>query len=57
MALLDERIQVDHLLVVMEEVKHGLTGDARREGADGGEDCPLRHLVVGLQGLWRYLRP
>lgn len=46
MALDDQRIQVDHLLVVMQEFDDDLAGDARRQRRDGRERRALRHGIV-----------
>lgn len=43
-AIGDQGIQIDHIAVVVEEVDGGLSGDARRKGSDGGEDCSFRHV-------------
>ncbi len=39
----DQRIQVDHLLVVVQEVDDDLARDARGQGRDGCECRALRH--------------
>jgi hypothetical protein len=39
--------------VVVEEVDGGLSGDARRKGSDGREDCSFRH-VGGRDGVCLY---
>lgn len=40
-----QRVQVDHALVVVEEVYHGLPADVRRERRDGGESRAFGHGV------------
>lgn len=45
-ALFDQGVQIDHLLMVMEEIEHDLPRDARGQGCDGGENGSLRHGVM-----------
>lgn len=47
MALDDERVQVDHLDMVVQRLQHGVAGDARRQRRDGGEDGSLGHGAGG----------
>lgn len=44
MALFDQRVEVDHLLVVVEEVDDYLPCDVGRQGGDGGEARALEHI-------------
>lgn len=48
MAIGDQGIQIDHIAMVVEEVDGGLSGDPRRKGSDGGEDCSFRHFGPAL---------
>jgi len=43
MSFLDQRIQVYHLLVIMQEIDDNLSGYVRRQRADGGEACSPEH--------------
>lgn len=41
--VLDERVEIDHLEVVMEEGDCGIAGEAQGEGGDGCEDGSFGH--------------
>lgn len=44
--------------MVVEEVDGGLSGDARRKGSDGGEDCSFRHDGPAVMvSVWASLPP
>lgn len=43
MAVGDQGVEVDHVVVIVEEVDGGLAGDTRGKGSDGREDCSFGH--------------
>ncbi len=48
MSLLDQRVQIDHLLMVVEEVDDHLPSDVRRQRRNRCKHCAFRHPgVVG----------
>ena len=52
-ALDDERVEVDHLGVVVEELEGHGAGDAHGEGRDARECCPFTHGCVWNMGVRR----